>query len=555
MKKSFLFKTLMVAGLFTFASCGEDFVSIPLQDSSDLASFYKSDAEVLGAAERLYGSAWFTFNDKFWWCAGDVMPGNMKHTWSDEGQFFNFSYTPINTVNRQGWQGLYSVVTSSNALINDIATFAQPAVSQNAKNIATAEAKFMRAMAYYFLSEYWDEVPIIENAAKLLSEDKLGSVKKNTKASVYEFMKRDLEFAAANLPASPLKPGRITKWGAKGFLAKIALTTAQYLSATNATKANELFALAKKEADEVITQSGLQLMPDYANLFKIPFNNNQESLAAMQFMQGSYWIGNSRQAVFARSSTVTGNTEAWGGGKSMTEDFLKAQTAGDKRLREIYMSPGDKYPEINKAAGGYTYKIVNRDATGAVLENANDGLNNAKKGIVGSTQDTDGKLTTGQASALNQYLLRLADVYLVYTEAAMGTANTTSDAKALQYLNAIRSRAGLPAKTSVTFLELLNERRTEFALEGMYWMDLKRYFYRDKAGMISMMSAQKRGFSYRLKTGGDENKASDYELREDAGGGTRAFQETDSKLPIPESEQTFNPNLKKEVPAEDYKFN
>jgi starch-binding outer membrane protein, SusD/RagB family len=554
MKKIFNLKyLLLIPAIVGFTSCGEDFVNVPLQDRSDLATFYKSDVEVLAAPERLYGSAWFPVNDKFWWCAGDVMPGNLKHTWSDEGQFFNFSYTPINTVNRQGWQGLYSVITNSNALINDITTFAQSAVSESAKNQAFSEARFMRSMAYYFLSEYWDEIPIITDAAKLLAEDKI-NVKKNTKASVYEFMLKDFQFAANNLGNTSLKPGRISKWAAKGMLAKIYLTAAEFHLKGNAAKSAEYFNLAKKEADEVITQSGLALMPDYADLFKIANNNNQESLAAMQFMQGNYWIGNSRQAVFSRSSTITGNTEAWGGGKSMTEDFLQSVTKGDKRLREIYMSPGDKYPDINRATGGYTYKIVNRDASGQVLENANDGLNNVKKFVVGSFADTDGKVTTGQAVALNQPLLRLADVYLTYAEAAIGAASSTTDPKALQYVNAIRKRAGLADRTSLSYVELLNERRIEFALEGFYWFDLKRYFYKDQAAMVAMMSAQKRGFSYRLKAGGDENKPADYELREDGGGGTRAFTPSDARLPIPESETVFNPNLKKEVPAEDYVF-
>ena len=37
--------------------------------------------------------------------------------------------------------------------------------------------------------------------------------------------------------------------------------------------------------------------------------------------------------------------------------------AGDKRQAAIYMTGGNHYPEINKANGGYTYKLVNRDPT------------------------------------------------------------------------------------------------------------------------------------------------------------------------------------------------
>jgi hypothetical protein len=54
------------------------------------------------------------------------------------------------------------------------------------------------------------------------------------------------------------------------------------------------------------------------------------------------------------------------------------------------------------------------------------------------------------------------------------TNYSCSDATALQYLNMVRQRVGVPVVTSFTYKQLLRERRLEFALEQDYWFDLGR---------------------------------------------------------------------------------
>lgn len=550
---------LLIALVTVISSCGEDFVTVPIEDRPALDNYYNTEADVKAATATLYGFPWFEFNDKFFWAAGEELAGNLYHTWDQEGQFFYFSYNEGNTHISGGWNGLYRVVSYANAIINDMPVFAEGKIDNQVITEAVAEARFIRATAYYFLSEFWGEVPIVENSTQLVVNNDI-FLPKNTRESVYEFIKRDLTFAAENLPANSPEPGRVTEWSAKGLLAKTYLTMAQYFLNRDAAASTEYFNQAKTLAADVIENSGLALMEDYADLFKIEHNNSPESLFAMQWMSGAYAIGNSRQANWARSTIITGNTEAWGGFKSMTVDFLEATDPADKRLPSIYMSNGDFYPEINKADGGYLYKIVNRDPTdeNIVLENASATLNNLKKYIVGSAEDNEGKVTTGQAVAINQYVLRLADVYLIYAEAAMGAANSTSDATALQYLNAIRSRAGLPAKTSVTWEELLWERRMEFGLECMYWFDLKRYYYRSPDPMINMMSSQRRDFTYQRdqsNTAADENSIDGYVLVESSAGGTVPFRPENIDLPIPAAEQLANPLFAPDEPAVDYDFN
>lgn len=544
------FKYIIAFVLISMQSaCNGDFLDIIPQDNLVTDGFYRNDAEIRASTAALYGMPWFDYNDKFSWVAGDAMAGNLYHTWDQEGQFFYFSFNEGNAHLTRGWQSLFRVVSYSNSIINDLPRIAGAHnVPQQQIDRGVAEARFIRAYAYFLLAEYWGEVPIVEDATALVSSNQL-ILPKNTKASVYEFIRRDLAFAEEHLMNTDA-PGRVTKWAAKSLLAKLYLTMGQ------ASGSAEHFTLAKNYADEVITNSGLSILPNYANLFRIENNNNPESLFALQWVEGSYGSGNSVQANMARSSLITGNSESWGGFKSLSYDFVKNVEEGDLRQPAIYMTLGNHYPEIRRSAGGYLYKIVNRDAQNNILENAAPVLNNVKKYVVGSSADNAGKVTTNQATAMNTYMIRLAEVYLIYVEAAIGSGESTAEGKAINYFNTIRQRAGLSPVASVSFMEVLKERRTEFAMEGQYWLDIKRFYYRSPAAAVSYLNAQERAHYYERVQGTnppDENSKAGYVLVPPTSPVT-VF-DSNMILPVPAAEVSYNPLLAPGKPAVDYVFN
>lgn len=552
MRRNFLQHIFPFLLTLLLVSCSKEFLEIEPVDRLTADNFYRTETEIKASTASLYGFPWFDFNDKFFWCAGDAMAGDMYHTWDQEGQYFYFSFTEGNAHLSAGWQGLFRVVSYANSIINDMPRAAAGNVSQEVIDRALGEARFIRGTAYYLLSEFWGEVPIVENSTELVTSNNL-FLPKNTQSSVYEFIRRDLTFAAENLPSSD-EPGRVTEWSAKGLLAKLYLTMAQHL---DDPKSAENFNKAKEYAADVINNSGLSLLPNYSDLFKIEHNNNPESLFAFQWMEGSYALGNSRQANWARSSLITGNSEAWGGGKCVTYDFVQDVERGDKRQPAIYMAPGDFYPEINQKSGGYRYNIVTRDPTdpNIVVEGATPILNSLKKYVVGSADDNAGKVSTGQATAINQYLLRLADVYLVFVEASIGAGDATSDPTAAGYFNAIRSRAGLSTKSTITFADLMKERRVEFGLESIAWLDIKRLFYRSEQAAVDYINQQERQYTYqRLQGQGapDENSMAGYELMEPDI--PLVISKADFVLPIPAAEVVANPLLSPGEPAVDYDF-
>lgn len=304
-------------------------------------------------------------------------------------------------------------------------------------------------------------------------------------------------------------------------------------------------------------------MSNYADLFKIENNNNSESLYALQWLGGTWGLGNSRQAVFARNARITNNSEAWGGFKSATFSFMEnvqqnAEGRTDLRRPAIYMTLGDHYPEIWRDRGGYTYNIVTPDPDGdGNLDDANFLLNNIKKYVVGSMDDV-GRAINNQGVPLNQYMLRLADVYLIHTEAAIGAGNETADGAAMNSYNAVRERAGLAPRASVTYRQLFNERRVEFGMEGINWLDVKRYFYKEPGETIEYLNNQDRAAGYERREDAAGNAVGDANSFE---GYVRTEPETpvnispnNMRFPVPNAEVSYNPNLAPSAQAVDYIF-
>ncbi|MBN2523404.1 MAG: RagB/SusD family nutrient uptake outer membrane protein [Bacteroidales bacterium] len=546
MKKTIKYIVLLtIAGVF--GAC-EDFLELTPEDRLVADEYYRTEEEVRSGTASLYGYPWFNFNDKFFWLAGDCMSGNIYYTYDQEGQYYYLSFNAGNSYLSEGWKGLFRVVSYTNSVINDMPRIALENVSEEIVNQALAEARFIRAMAYYILAEFWGEVPIVENSTELVVTNDM-MLPKNTRSSLYEFIRRDLEFVIENVKPDENEPGRVTKWSAEGLMAKLYLTMAQDLTDPNS---GQYFDLAKQYAQDVIENSGLTLMPVYGDLFKIENDNNSESLFAMQWIKAGYATGNSRNANWARSSVIA--DQQWGGGKSCTYDLLQIIEPGDLRRKEIYMTLGDEYPELNQEDGGYTYYFEVPDPENPTnnIESPNDVLNHLKKYVIGKSSDVNGQVGIDQDAANNVYLLRLADVYLIYAEATLGAGTETTDETALGYFNAIRERAGLDPKTNLTFLDIFNERRVEFALESMFWFDIKRYYYRNSSAAIEYINSQKRHYVYRRIDGTeDANTWDSYQLDSTLNSAIVVY-ETDMFLPIPEAEVIINPLFLED--AVDYQF-
>lgn len=132
-------------------------------------------------------------------------------------------------------------------------------------------------------------------------------------------------------------------------------------------------------------------------------------------------------------------------------------------------------------ANGFKYDTLQPTEDGGSLSATRS---NIVKYFAGPGKSFGSDAVLGQSSGNNVVLLRYADILLIYAEATLAGAGSSSDPKALDALNKVRSRAGLAPKTSFTEDDILHERRVEFAFEGDYWYDIQRQGFAKAKAMI-----------------------------------------------------------------------
>jgi hypothetical protein len=547
MNKISYIKLMIALACFAMLNgCSKEFLNRPPEDAIVDVNFYKTPEQVLAGTAPLYNIVWFAYNDKASHGIGDGR-GGVLMSGSYQVENIRMQTTDVTGEVYTSWTSFFNVVAQSNMIINNLSKYTAPSVSEAAKQAGIAEGRFMRAVAYSYLVQNWGPVPVIVDNNTLLTDT---TITRNTVESVWEFIIRDLRFAAEYLPPSPALKGRLTKWAAKGMLAKAFLTRAGISGTRNQADLDS----AAKHSLEVIENSGARLMANYEDLFLMKNNNNSESLFALQWKYDGDWgTQNSVQAFLAYGSEITGFGDGWGGDLGASLDMLKMYSPLDKRLKATYMLPGTHYPYIHQSVDDPANpgkKIIQElqvpwNWVGADRYNTRAWV---KKYVVGRPEDNEGKVTQ-QHTEINTYMLRLADVYLVYAEAKLGAAASTNDALALKYFNAVRTRAGVPEKALITEDDIFNERKLELAMEGQVWYDAVRMHYYNPAKVLQILSNQDRG-SYRIVPNAPVN-ATSWTITSD----TPAFYpvtESNFYLPYPAVEMAAAPNLRK--PPVPYKF-
>ncbi|MCF4101765.1 RagB/SusD family nutrient uptake outer membrane protein [Gillisia sp. M10.2A] len=525
MKTKKLIYRLFIMSLFVSSYSCSDNLEIEPEDQITKENFYQSEEDFQAATAPLYNKVWFSFNDKFYFGLGDGRSYNLYAPFSDYVYpFSDLAETGLTGPLVEAWGSLYNVIQQSNNVIIGITN---SGVDEDIQKQYIAEARFMRGTAYWYLASLWGDAIISTNPTELVNNP---LVNKNSRDDVYEFAIRDLEYAAKFLPEQAGQGGRLTKYSAYGMLSRLYLSYAGLSDNPNSGTRNQaLLDLAKKAAEKVINEGPYTLMADYADLFKVENNNNSESMFALQWVpNGDYGVNNPHQAFFALGSEITGDDAAWGYYTRASYDVLLEYESKDKRRKATWMADGDFYPEISKANGGYTVDHENTYV-------------NVKKGVVGSTKDNAS--ISRQNSALNTYMMRLGEVYLNYVEAVLGNNESTSDATALMYLNELRSRAGLEAKTSITYDDIMHERRVELCMEGQFWYDLVRGAYYEQQEVINYINAQDRGTIVAFTYDASSNKVSPDDTRDNDTRAVGVADESIFLLPYPESEVVQNPLL------------
>ncbi|RQO65943.1 RagB/SusD family nutrient uptake outer membrane protein [Pedobacter sp. KBW06] len=325
------------------------------------------------------------------------------------------------------WVTAYDAVYGANAVIEGIEASVSEKLHDEVRKRLTGEAKFIRAFSYFYLVNFFGEVPM----ALTIDFNKTVNMKKTPKAEVYAQMIKDLQEAKNLLPDnfSAAAGERIlpTKWAATALLARVYLYTGDYANAA-------------VQASEVIAQAALFQLP--ANLNEVFLKNSQEAI--WQLQQGDLPANGKATpegyTLVGNKATIPNNRPFFHMSDELKNDF---ETNDQRKTAWTW----------NETAAGkevyypYKYKV---------------GTYNAREGV------------------MTEYymVMRLAEQYLIRAE-AQALANQSLNL-AIADLNVIRHRAGLddlPATLSKpeVILAIEHEKEIElFAEWGHRFFDLKR---------------------------------------------------------------------------------
>lgn len=156
------------------------------------------------------------------------------------------------------WDILYREIGRTNAAIQraDGITYVDAAK----KTVRVSEAKFLRALSYFYLVQSWGDVPM--PLTESVTADK--GVVRVPSADVYTQILKDLTDAEAVLPVTATDYGRVTKGAAQFLLARVYLTRGwNYKNSLGGSNAD--FKSALDYADKVI--AAYPLVSQYNTLF------------------------------------------------------------------------------------------------------------------------------------------------------------------------------------------------------------------------------------------------------------------------------------------------
>ena len=515
MKLSNIFKGMMVGAVaLSFTAC-QDFLNRPTEDNYNVDNFYQNDAQVEQGVNFLYNSPWYDFQRAFI-KIGEVMSGNM-YWGSSPYMTFTTNGTDSDLVNMS--YSLWAVNGHANTVITNILNSKGP--SQAAKNKAIGEALTWKAMAYFYMVRTFGEVPIVHDNNAILTSGTYNDLYKADRASIYEYIIMTLEKAMELLPKQTSGwTGRIDYYSAEALLAKVYLTKAGLSGSLN----NDDLQKAAAYAEDVITNSGRTLTPEYSDVFRLSpavHNATGEHLIAWQWecSSGRWTAQNTLQSDLCFEG-FSEFGDLWGGWGGPSYDLALAfgadpilgpaeiQKVKDKRRPATMMMAGDVYPyfwtskstKTGNKGFDYLYFLYSGDTDYAAYGVPSQfegpcGMQNVKH-LFGDGADHEAAL--GFTAARMSYqlptpLLRLSDIYLVCAEANILAGDA---GKALDYTNAVRARAGIDPLASVTFEDIWKERRLELAGEGDRWYDYVRLAYYDKPAAMADLSSQKMNSVY-----------------------------------------------------------
>lgn len=417
-------------------------------------TFFTTQTQVESSVNAVYANlqtqGLFT---RFYVYSMDLMGGDAAENPQLEANNREFAQFTFN--NNSGnigdyWESCYRGINKANFVIGNEERINAAPLTAERKAKYIAEARFMRALYYFFLVIRFGDIPLITEIPTS-SE----GFPKSPKQAVYDQIVNDLQFASTNLLSKNVEQkGRATKEAAIAMLGKVYLYQEKYDLAL--TEFNKIY-------------GAYSLEPEYFDNFKEETEHGVESIFEVEYdekISANPWVS-PVSGEGAGEATLRGQDYGFADWFNTypAQDLLDEHEPGDPRLNDNYYFVGDSY------GVGKTVTVEQLTITGGIVRPAG-----WKK-----YQNYYKRNNENNASSINFRYLRYADVLLMMAECENKRPGGNQDA-AIGYINQVRQRPSTnmpPLATGQSANEVFNaivkERRVELAGEQLRFSDLVRW--------------------------------------------------------------------------------
>ena len=376
------------------------------------------------------------------------LPGDSR------GDLDHYSFQSDNTNILQVWERSYRVINSMNQVLAKLEENDQDWVKPY-----IGAAQTQRAFMYFNLVQLYGDLPLITVPS---SEIDLFAIERESVSKVYEQIIADLLAAESNLEGTNLDNPILPSFGfAKALLSKVYMTMAG-----NPLNDSPKWALAAKEAAELVDLDLYQLVPNYEDLFLIANEDNSEVIFSLQSSLDGDQVNSSLTRIFRPANVGVQR----GNGQFFAEiNFYNEFSENDIRrdvsmMDEILSTTGNK---------GGDPKVYHYTEWGS---NEKAKTPHIKKYFDTNRAYEDWQLF-GRKTGTNWIMLRYADVLLTLAESE-NEVNGPTEA-AYSAINQLRVRAGLAPYSGLSkdaFRDAVRlEREKELCFEGHRRFDLLRW--------------------------------------------------------------------------------
>ena len=242
--------------------------------------FYNTDAEILAGLAPIYSqlrALMWNWHNLSQITSDETVVPTRGSDWFDGGRWLaihRHSWDAGLTDLNGAWNDAFTGIARANGLLQILEE------SGSTDDQLKAEIRFLRAWYYYTLMDFFGNIPIVGDDEFIVDQDNPPA--NEARATVFDFVESEVEFARDNLPVSWPGSGfgRVTKGAASALLANMYLNAEIFrgtLSAGGITGGSAMWQEAVTAADAVINSGQYSLASSYFDNFS-PTNEGSPEL-------------------------------------------------------------------------------------------------------------------------------------------------------------------------------------------------------------------------------------------------------------------------------------